>query len=64
MKTILITNRKGGGGKTTTSVNLASWLGLMGKTVLIIDLDTQSHVQYGFGFSEPFEKGIHKALND
>lgn len=63
MKTILITNRKGGVGKTTTSVNLAAWLGLMGKTVLIIDLDTQSHVQYGFGFTEPFKHGIHKALN-
>jgi len=63
MKTILITNRKGGVGKTTTSVNLVAWLGLMGKTVLIIDLDTQSHVQYAFGFSEPFKKGIHTALN-
>ena len=62
MKTILITNRKGGVGKTTTTVNLASWLGLMGKSVLIIDLDTQSHVQYGFGFMEPFKSGIHSAL--
>jgi len=64
LKTILITNRKGGVGKTTTTVNLASWLGLMGKTVLIIDLDTQSHVQYGFGYMKPFESGIHTALID
>jgi chromosome partitioning protein len=62
MKTILITNRKGGVGKTTTSVNLGAWLGLMGKTVVIIDLDTQSHIQYGFGFNKPFNKGIHNAL--
>ena len=64
MKTILITNRKGGVGKTTTSVNLAAWLGLMDKKVLIIDLDTQSHVQFGFGFTKPFENGIHSALNN
>lgn len=64
MKTILITNRKGGVGKTTTTVNLASWLGMMGKSVLVIDLDTQSHVQYGFGFTKPFKKGIHKAFEE
>jgi len=62
MKTILITNRKGGVGKTTTTVNLASWLGLLGKRILIIDLDTQSHAQYGFGLNIPFKKGIHNAL--
>ena len=64
MKTILITNRKGGVGKTTTSINIASWLGLMGKTVLLIDLDTQSHIQYGFGFKKPFQSGVHKALEN
>lgn len=64
MVTLLITNRKGGVGKTTTSVNLAAWLGALGKSVLIIDLDTQSHVQYGFGFSENFQKGIHYAIKN
>lgn len=62
MKSILITNRKGGVGKTTTSVNLAAWLGIMGYKVLVIDLDTQSHIQYGFGFTKPFSRGIHSAM--
>ena len=62
MQTILITNRKGGVGKTTTSVNLAAWLGEMGYNVLIIDLDTQSHIQYGLGFAKSFKSGIHKAF--
>ena len=62
MKTILITNRKGGVGKTTTTVNLAASLGILGLRVVVIDLDTQSHAQYGFGFKEPFSKGIHNAI--
>lgn len=64
MITLLITNRKGGVGKTTTSVNLAAWLGNMGKSVLIIDLDTQSHVQYGFGFKDNFQRGVHSAIKN
>jgi len=62
MNTIIITNRKGGVGKTTTSVNLAAWLGRLGKSVLLIDLDTQSHIQYGLGFSKKFKIGIHQAM--
>ena len=62
MKTILIANRKGGVGKTTTAINLATAFSLKDKKVLLIDLDTQSHLQYGFGYKKPFKKGIHKAL--
>ena len=64
MQTILITNRKGGVGKTTTSVNLAAWFGQFNKNVLVVDLDTQGHIQYGFGFDKPFKYGIHKAFED
>jgi chromosome partitioning protein len=46
---IVVTNRKGGTGKTSTAVNLAAELAARGKRILLIDLDTQSHCALGVG---------------
>jgi chromosome partitioning protein len=44
---IVVTNRKGGTGKTTTSVNLAAEFASQGQRVLLIDMDTQGHCAVG-----------------
>ncbi|MEW6100963.1 MAG: AAA family ATPase [Candidatus Omnitrophota bacterium] len=51
-KVIAVCNQKGGTGKTTSAINIASYLALAGRKVMLVDLDPQANATSGVGINK------------
>lgn len=60
-KSIVFANQKGGVGKTTTTVNLGAYIAKMGKTVLLVDFDSQGNLSSSVGADKSLP-GIYEAM--
>ena len=62
--TIVFSSEKGGVGKTTSAVNLATAFSVGGYRVLLIDMDPQGSVRFSFGVKDPVEMGSLQLLTE
>ena len=62
-KIISLVNQKGGVGKTTTAINLATYLASLGKFVLLVDLDPQGNASSGLGIdTRKLQKNLYHSM--
>ena len=61
-RTIGICNQKGGTGKTTTAINLASYLALANRKTLLIDMDPQGNATSGTGVNRENKSSIYEVI--